>query len=100
MARKLISPQTKRQIATRKYYQSPEGKKANRINTWKYRGIISKDYNAMYEEYLAQTNCEFCNVELIEGTKGGCRMKCLDHDHQTGLFRNILCSYCNIKREN
>ena len=61
MTRKLISPQTKRQIATRKYYQSPEGKKANRINTWKYRGIISKDYNAMYEEYLAQTNCEFCN---------------------------------------
>ena len=26
--------------------------------------------------------------------------KCLDHDHKTGLFRNIICNRCNVIRGN
>ena len=47
--------------------------------------------------YINTTNCEECNIELIEGRYGN-NKKCLDHCHKTGEFRNVLCQTCNVRR--
>jgi hypothetical protein len=81
----------------KEYNKTTAGIKSNRIKNWKTRGVISDDYSSLYDYYLNCKNCEECSIELLEGNYGG-NKKCLDHDHETGLFRNILCNSCNIKR--
>jgi hypothetical protein len=81
----------------KEYKQTEAGKKATRINNWKRMGVKSDDYNSLYEYYLNCKNCEECNVELVEGRYGN-NKKCLDHDHNTGQFRNVLCCSCNTRR--
>lgn len=82
-----------------KYRASEAGKKSARISGWKQWGVKSDDYDALYTKWKETTNCEACDVELIEGNKGE-NKKTLDHDHKTGAFRNILCNSCNTKRGN
>ena len=81
------------------YRQSEAGKKSARISGWKQWGIISDDYDALYEKWKNTTHCEACNIELVEGNKGK-HKKVIDHDHKTGAFRNIVCNSCNVKRGN
>jgi len=86
----------------KKYYKEYKLKnpekiyKLNRIGKWKSRGVISEDYNKLYEYYLSIEECENCCIELNqdEATR-----KCLDHCHQTGEFRQILCKVCNTTRD-
>ena len=83
------------------YYQSPVGIKNGLLNTWRQRGVIETDqytFDELYETYLYHTNCEECNVELTTGRFMTKTTKCLDHDHETGKFRDILCHTCNVKR--
>ncbi len=82
---------SKRQISNKKYRQTPKGKKRRRIGHWKIRGVIHIDWDNLYELYLKTNKCDKCKCEFI-----GTNRKCLDHDHTTGLFRNILCHRCNI----
>ena len=42
-------------------------------------------------------NCDLCNLQFIEGDKGKFK-KCMDHNHQTGEFRNVLCHVCNTMK--
>tara|TARA_R110001592_G_scaffold283829_1_gene552099 strand:+ start:363 stop:806 length:444 start_codon:yes stop_codon:yes gene_type:complete len=65
---------------------------------WKYKGVIftPKDFEEIYNKYIYATNCELCNT-LFPNT----RDRCLDHDHETGKIRNIVCQKCNQnKRDN
>ena len=71
--------------------------KSYRIRKWKSRGVKCDDWDNLYDRYINTTNCEECNVELIEGIFGS-NKRCLDHNHTTGEFRNVLCNLCNCRR--
>jgi len=81
------------------YRGSDAGKKSARISCWKQWGVITNDYEELYTKWKTTTHCEQCNVELVEGNRGK-NKKVLDHNHNTGEFRNILCCGCNVKRGN
>jgi hypothetical protein len=66
------------------------------IRMWKHRGVKSEDYNKLYEKYINTTNCELCNIQFNEDRKYN-SWRCLDHDHETGLYRQTICNSCNSK---
>lgn len=78
------------------YYKLPEKQKQNIIGVWKRRGLISDDYDALYDKYINTDKCELCECEMTRG-KGLIGKKHMDHNHETGQFRNVLCGACNIK---
>ena len=75
------------------YKQSDKYKKSVKISMWKFIGIKSDNFDELYEKYINCNVCEECGKEDIKGHN-----KMLDHDHNTGLFRNIICNSCNQKR--
>ena len=77
------------------YYQTPAGQKSMIIRNWRRIGIIFPDEDLLYQIYMETTHCDECKCELNKCNKS---KKCMDHDHSTGLFRNILCHSCNIVR--
>jgi len=84
----------------KEYYNTYFGKKSITISKWRQRGVIETDYytfDELYEAYLYHPDCEECGVTLTTGKRCS-TSKCLDHDHTTGIFRNILCHCCNSKR--
>jgi len=92
-------PWTKEERAAydRLYNQTPAGKKSRRIRRWKHQGIISEDYDALYERFMSTTHCENCSVLLTTGC--GRTGKCLDHDHDIKDRENVravLCNACNL----
>ena len=79
----------------KQYNQSDNGKKIQKIGIWKHRGIITDDYEFLYEWYNSINNCLNCGVDLINGT-GVSNHKHLDHDHTTGEPCMVVCGHCNI----
>ena len=80
------------------YKETEAGKKTMRIRNWKQMKVNCDDWDALYEYYFNCWECENCGVELIEGRYGN-NKRCLDHCHITGKFRNVLCHYCNVLRD-
>ena len=64
--------------------------KYNSIKTWKNSGLIYDDYDDLFEVYRKTLNCQHCNKEFINR-----RDRQMDHCHETGLFRKIVCQKCN-----
>jgi len=85
----------------REYRKTPSYKKSYCITNWRKNGVIcdNNDFSSLYDKYLNCKNCEECGVELQTGNAVK-NKRCLDHDHKTGLFRNIICNSCNVIRGN
>tara|TARA_R110000744_G_C18859384_1_gene503784 strand:+ start:56 stop:502 length:447 start_codon:yes stop_codon:yes gene_type:complete len=89
---------TKEEIKERvkEYHQSDKGKMCKKISQWKFNGLKCEsrdEYELIYFTWLNSSRCENCNKEYTQDN-----VKCMDHCHDTGLFRNVLCNSCNIKR--
>ena len=76
----------------KEYNKTPKGKKINTIKNWKRIGLIHDNYEELYDKYLNTTECNVCKY-VFDNTN----WRCLDHDHETGLFRQILCNSCNVQ---
>jgi hypothetical protein len=71
------------------------------FQSWKKRGLICRDnqtYDTIYSYYKSIERCEKCGIELDNEKQ--LQIKCMDHDHITGYFRQILCWNCNINDQN
>jgi hypothetical protein len=72
------------------YYQTPIGIKSGIFNAWKRSGLIHDNFDTLYESYLQSTHCDVCKCEFKDTFD-----RCMDHDHNTNLFRQFLCRRCN-----
>ena len=66
------------------------------ISAWKFMGIKLKDnedWLSIYYYYKSLDNCEVCERKFKSS-----KDRQLDHDHQTGYIRDIVCNSCNQKR--
>jgi len=88
----------KRSEKGKKYNKTEKGKKVKTISSWKLRGLKCEDYDSLYCHFINSENCDECGIIYGEKGDGTGSFKCMDHDHQTGLFRNFLCQQCNLKR--
>jgi hypothetical protein len=57
-------------------------------------GITEEDYNRIFKEQNGV--CKICGKEPYEHAKNKMsKVLHIDHDHETGLVRGLLCSRCN-----
>jgi len=64
----------------------------------KYFGITLKDYEEMFHNQNGL--CKICNkpetAKQSNNDTGAVRMLSVDHCHETGIIRGLLCTNCNI----
>jgi HPt (histidine-containing phosphotransfer) domain-containing protein len=74
-------------IETHKKYRK-ENKEILAENQWKSRGIVNMTYVLFLEELKKQNGkCKICDKTMNSPQ--------VDHDHNTGKYRGLLCVPCN-----
>lgn len=94
----MVKTKEEKKEQRKKYDQSEKGKKSRRIKDWKRIGVICSDFDSLYQKYIDTKNCEECKREFGQWGDGSGSFRCLDHNHESGQFRNIICCSCNVKR--
>jgi len=69
-------------------------KKRKMIAHWKYCGLISDNYDFIFDRWDNSKKCELCKNEYKNSID-----KHMEHNHDTGEFRNIVCRSCNFKKK-
>ena len=57
---------------------------------WKIQGLITDKFDEIYNNYINAKYCELCNKQFKNT-----RDRQMEHNHETGEFRNIVCRSCN-----
>ena len=68
-------------------------------DNWKKRNVLdtfNDNYHTLYRIYKSTKFCDDCATQLDNCNKS---RKCLDHCHQSGYFRGVVCHRCNMKRK-
>ena len=66
------------------------------IKGWKRYGLILKEgetYKDIYYYVMSIDNCQLCSVKFNDEVYS--EKRCMDHDHSSGYFRQVLCMKCN-----
>ena len=71
---------------------SKDHKRHTKYN-WMKKNNLKGDFEEIYNKYIYATHCELCNKEFTKPTA-----RHMDHCHETGKFRNIVCSGCNQRK--
>lgn len=76
------------------YFVEYRKKNAEKI----YRGHVERTYGIPSEQYEAMlvsqnAKCAICGVDFAEFTN----RPAIDHNHETGMVRALLCAPCNFK---
>lgn len=103
-----------RKSRVRAYHKRYREENAEKVRLWKSRQLerhpdtafrrhIKKFYGLSVEDFERKWKeqngrCCICGVMMARGSKGGQR-GCVDHDHNTGVVRGILCNLCNHSLE-
>jgi hypothetical protein len=79
--------------------RNPERNKANRRALYR-KHDLKKDFGLTIEEYDAMLAaqlgvCAICGREETATYRGRIRQLAVDHDHETGKIRGLLCGQCN-----
>jgi len=74
-------------------FELPKRNKSSKKYDWKRRGLIftKEEFEEIYNRYIWASHCELCGNPFKS-----LRDRCMDHDHITGKFRNIVCQKCNL----
>jgi len=80
----------------KEYHQTEKGQMVCKIAIWIHRGVIYPNMKELYYTYKMTTHCHYCWCLLVEGNFGANR-KCLDHNHETGEPRGVICNTCNSR---
>jgi hypothetical protein len=75
----------------KEYDKTEKRIKSRTIAKWKNRGVKCDDFDKLYELYLNCKHCQVCKKEFKDSYD-----RCMDHCHETGLFRAFLCRSCNV----
>ena len=69
--------------------------KAQLKSNWKKYGlkVTEEEFESIYYMYIFATECDLCNKKF-KNTKD----RQMEHNHETGEFRNIVCNSCNQKK--
>lgn len=77
------------------YFTKPENKKRikhhARVSQYKKLGITIEDYNNMLKKQ--KNKCGICRAKIHENSYK--KLFDVDHNHNTGKVRGLLCNHCN-----
>jgi hypothetical protein len=94
-AKKRVRNSEKDRAYHKKYRDNNKDKRKNGNLLWKF-GITLEEYQALFE---AQNGvCKLCGEEetMRKNHSEEKRMLAVDHDHNTGVVRGLLCARCNV----
>lgn len=110
----MLTAVEKRRLQMAEYYQKNKEKSRLAGAEWKKNNPekvrlknrklqVLKTYGMNWESYVslynqAEGRCQICSafVELAAKGKGTTKAACVDHCHETGEVRGILCRACNV----
>jgi len=72
--------------------------KQEQKDSWKQQKMIfsNEEFNYWYNEYIYATHCQ---LEKCKKPFKSSKDRQLDHNHDTGEIRNIICRSCNQRRK-
>ena len=70
------------------YKDKEKERKRCRIKRWRSWGVKG-DLELIHDKFMKTKYCEICKCDFDT------IQKMMDHNHETGEFRNILCNKCN-----